>query len=1100
MTTRRRESDGGDGSVVDYRHDATRKNNPPAAMASQGRVQEAPKRRYHYDPHLPPTLLYDDSGRADRVRELLHSARQRRLTEDEAGFLEEATRNHQPWLEWTGKREGPTWFEVDPVALHVHERVSAQAAIRIAARQNVQRGLWADPELDYHEAVQFYEHEVDWSNRLILGDSLSVMNSLSVREDLAGKVQMIYVDPPYGIRFASNFQPFVGRPNVGDREVDLTREPEMVKAYRDTWTLGVHTYLAYLRDRLTVARDLLADSGSIFVQIGNENVHRVRAVMDEVFSAEEAIATLRFRRGGFQTAAFLPETHDYVLWYAKSKERMKFHRQFKIADRVEAFPGQSIFGEYGNGVVQRLDRAEIVPSIPRIFCHDKMSSATGSEASRFDFEFEGAIYRLPSRGGWSTNREGMARMGAAGRLIPIGNTLRRRKYFEDSPFRNLTTDWSDTTSSGFGEGKRYVVETQPIVIQRCMLMTTDPGDLVLDPTCGSGTTAYVAENWGRRWITIDTSRVAVALARQRILTAKFDYYETPDGSNSIGGAGFRYATVPHVTLRSIAQNVALDPIFAKWEPVLDEKLDTLNDALSEVSDDTRAALLAKLNAKRRARGRGNRVTEADERRWRLPKDRWEHWQVPFDADPDWPDALTQRLESYRKAWRGKMDEVDACIAANSEQEVLVDQPAVQSGVVRVSGPFTVESVHPPEESLGADSPIGGAPEELDGFDGDTGFVDTDGPANTEAFHDTLIRLLRNDGVRFQGNGVAAFTRLEPLADGNVLHADGEWESGSSDAPHRVAVSFGPQYGPVTAKQVEESIRAAFMRAYDALVFAGFSFDGAAQAAIQSDANPRIRVHMAHIAPDVNMGDLLKETKNSQLFSVSGLPRTTLTKRDSGEYVIEMQGVDIYDPVNNTIVSESADGVAAWFLDSDYDGRTFCTSQAFFPDSTAWDKLARSLKGVVDTEAFAAFSGTESLPFPRGEHGRAAVKVIDPRGNEVMSVHVLGDAPPPGQSITDAPTLNAQDEFERLSSGWRADRPRGADVAQMVEHPAYKRIVDLGPAAIPLILRELDREVDHWFSALHTLTGADPVPEDDKGDLRAMAEAWLNWGKSKGHIQ
>ena len=334
-----------------------------------------------------------------------------------------------------------------------------------------------------------------------------------------------------------------------------------------------------------------------------------------------------------------------------------------------------------------------------------------------------------------------------------------------------------------------------------------------------------------------------------------------------------------------------------------------------------------------------------------------------------------------------MDEVDACIAANAGQEVLVDQPEVQRGVVRVSGPFTVESVHPPEESLGAESPIGGAPEELDNF-GVGDFVDTDAPANTEAFHDTLIRLLRNDGVRFQGNGVAAFTRLEPLADGNVLHADGEWESGDSDAPHRVAVSFGPQYGPVTAKQVEESIRAAFMRAYDALVFAGFSFDGAAQAAIQSDANPRIRVHMAHIAPDVNMGDLLKETKNSQLFSVSGLPRTNLMRRDNGEYVIEMEGVDIYDPVNNTIVSESADGVAAWFLDSDYDGRTFCTSQAFFPDSTAWDKLARALRGVVDAEAFAAFGGTASLPFPRGKHGRAAVKVIDPRGNEVMSVHEL----------------------------------------------------------------------------------------------------------------
>ena len=530
--------------------------------------------------------------------------------------------------------------------------------------------------------------------------------------------------------------------------------------------------------------------------------------------------------------------------------------------------------------------------------------------------------------------------------------------------------------------------------------------------------------------------------------------------------------------------------------MLDEKLAALNDALAEVDDDTRAALLAKLEAKRRKRGA--KVTDADERRWRLPKERWEHWQVPFDSDPDWPDALTRRLEEYREAWRGKMDEVDACIAANADQETLVDQPEVERGVVRVSGPFTVESVHPPEESLGADSPIGGAPEEIDGFGvGDS--VDTDGSANTEAFHDKLARLLRKDSVRFQGNGIAKFTRLERLADGNVLHAEGEWENGG-----RVAVAFGPQYGAVTAKQVEDSIRAAFLHGYDTLLFAGFSFDGAAQAAIQDSANPNVTVHMAHIAPDVNMGDLLKETKDSQLFSVSGLPRTNLTKRDSGDYVIEMEGVDVYDPVNNTIVSENADGVAAWFLDSDYDGRTFCTSQAFFPDSNAWNKLARALKSVVDAEAFAAFGGTKSLPFPRGEHGRAAVKVIDPRGNEVMSVHELGDGSyrlsPAGSMAHEAPASTAQDEFERLSAEWRADRPRGADVTQMVEHAAYKRIIDMGPAAIPLILRELDREVDHWFWALHELTGADPVPEDDKGDLPAMAEAWLDWGRSERYVQ
>ena len=515
-------------------------------------------------------------------------------------------------------------------------------------------------------------------------------------------------------------------------------------------------------------------------------------------------------------------------------------------------------------------------------------------------------------------------------------------------------------------------------------MTTDPGDLVLDPTCGSGTTAYVAEQWGRRWITIDTSRVAIALARQRLLTAKFDYYETEGGDGAIGG-GFEYKTVPHITLRSIAQNSALDPIFAKWDAILDENLGALNAALSDVGDGVRSSLLAKLNAKRRLRGRENAVTDADERRWNLPKDKWEHWQVPFDADPDYPPALADALAAYREAWRGKMSAVNASIAAAADQEVLVDQPKVRRGVTRVSGPFTVEAVNPPEESLGEESPIGGAPDDLESG----GFVGDD--SNEGAFADSLARLLREDGVRFPGNAVKPFINLERVSDGGALHAEGEWENGDPDNPLRVAVSFGPQYGAVTSPQVEEALWTAHRRGYDALVFAGFAFDGAAQAAIEADPNPRVRVHMAHISPDVNMGDLLKSAKDSQLFTVSGAPRASVSRLDGGEFVIEMEGVDIYDPVNNAIRSENAEGVAAWFLDGDYDGRTFCASQAFFPNSDSWKALSRALAGVVDADAFAAFSGTKSLPFPAGGNGRAAIKVIDPRGNEVMRTFDLGDS-------------------------------------------------------------------------------------------------------------
>lgn len=525
--------------------------------------------------------------------------------------------------------------------------------------------------------------------------------------------------------------------------------------------------------------------------------------------------------------------------------------------------------------------------------------------------------------------------------------------------------------------KIYVVQTNSLVIERCLLMTTDPGDLVLDPTCGSGTTAYVAEQWGRRWITIDTSRVAIALARQRLLTAKYDYYELIE--HAIGpSSGFHYKTIPHITLKSIAQNQALDLIFARWELVLVDKLSALNAALLSLTVEVRTKLLAKLAEKERREGK-NAVTDADRRRWILPKERWEEWEVPFDTDPDWPEHLQVGLKDYRQAWRGKMDEVNAIISASAPQEELVDQPKILPGVVRVSGPFTVEGVQPVEETLDLESPIGGEPEEMESFGEDE-------PANAEAYLEKMIRLLRMDGVRFPDNKVVHFTRLDPLTH-SLLHAEGEWgiDPAGGEELRRVAVSFGPQYGPITGKQVEECLREAYRRGYDDLVFAGFSIDGAAQAIIQEDPNPKLRCHLAHIRPDVNMGGLLKDTPSSQLFTVFGLPRVNLSQLKDGEWQVEMEGVDIYDPVTNAIQSTGASKIAAWFLDSDYDGQTFCITQAFFPDASAWDKIARALKSTVDPERFEAFSGTKSLPFKAGEHRRAAVKVIDPRGNEVLRV-------------------------------------------------------------------------------------------------------------------
>ena len=534
--------------VQDYRHDtATRKNNPPAGIAAQGKIQETPKQEYAYNPHLPPNLRSDPNGDADKLPELLQIAQQRKLTAAEAKTLADALQHHDPWLEWAGKQETKS-FTVDPVALHIHERVSAKAILKVAERQNVQRELFADPQQTYGEAVDFYQHDVDWANRLILGDSLTVMSSLAHREDLAGKVQMIYIDPPYGIKFASNFQPTVFQRDVKDREQDLTRESEQIRAYRDTWTLGIHSYLAYLRDRLIVAKELLTDSGSIFVQIGDENVHRVRCIMDEVFGTENLVAQICYKTTSGRQAKRIDRLGNYILWFAKEIENVKYY---------------NLFVDKENDSKHEIQKGDL---------QSQGESSTGS----YTVEFEGKEYSTRQGRHWATTKEGMYRLISANRVLATDKNITYKRLPTDYPVASIPDVWTDL--SGGASGKVYVVQTNSRIIERCLLMTTDPGDLVFDPTCGAGTTAYVAEQWGRRWITIDTSRVAIALARQRLLTATFDYYELKDSSQGIAG-GFVNKNVPHITLGSIAQNSALDPIFAKHEPILKEKLDILNNKL-----------------------------------------------------------------------------------------------------------------------------------------------------------------------------------------------------------------------------------------------------------------------------------------------------------------------------------------------------------------------------------------------------------------------------------------------------------------------------------------------------------------------------------------
>ena len=951
-----------------------------------------------------------EMGFIEDIEAILRKAEKEPLFGSQVSMIREAVAHYQPWLEWAGKQEQyeKGWFEVDPVALHIHERVSAQAIVRTAMREDVQRGLFADPEQSYQQAVQFYRHSVDWANRLILGDSLQVMSSLVRRENLAGKVQMIFMDPPYGIKFASNFQSELGRRDVKEKDADLSREAETVHAFRDTWHLGLHSYCGYLSERISVARDLLSDSGSIFVQIGEANIHRVRCLLDQLFGEENFVCQIAFAKTTATSASLLPTTGDFLLWYAKDRQKVKYRQCY--LQKSNALASYNLAEYRATGELRKLALSEVkdwssLPDGWSILSAQNLRSQGVRANTTGSFQYQGRSFHSGASHNWKTTMDGLDRLIGADRLVLSGTLPNYKRFVTDFPVVPVSDNWDDTAIAGFsGEDKVYVVQTATKVIERCLLMTTDPGDLVLDPTCGSGTTAAVAEQWGRRWIGIDTSRVAVSIARQRLLTAKFEHFRTKgggEGPSENPGSGFKYRTVSHITLRSIAQNANLDPIVRRHDLGLEKCLASCNSALKEVAAPLREGLAAKLRAKS-----GKETSEADRRRWRLPPDNrdrsaaakkgsivdldarcWYHWEVPFDVDSDWPKSLQDAVSMYRKAWRAKMEEVDASVAANADQEELVDQPEVVKGIIRVSGPFTVEGVRPEELSLGEDGLFDPTPNE---FDDELGGMDPR-IVNLQAYLSKLVSSLRGDGVTFLGNNQRKFARVEPLfetATGSVIHAEGVWEDGDASGPATVGVTFGPQYGPVTATQVEDAIRSA--RRYDDLVVAGFSFDAEASAAIQESAHPKLRIHQAHIRPDMNpaMDGLLKETPGSQLFTVFGQPEVEVRKTKEGEFVCELSGVDIYDPIENTVRSSGAEKVAAWFLDQDYDGRCFCITQAFFPDQDAWEKIAKALKGSADPEAFDAFKGTISLPFSVGKHRRIAVKVIDPRGNEVMAIRKL----------------------------------------------------------------------------------------------------------------
>ena len=1000
-----------------HRHaDATRKNLPPAGGDAQQEVGHEQKIVYAFDPHRSPELRFN--GQIGRLKDLLVKATQEKLSAEEAAEFAQLIESEQPWLEWAGKQENPD-FSVDPVALHIHERVSAEAILRAIRREDIQRDMFLTSQLSPREAKAYYQHDEAWTNRLILGDSLQVMTSLVKRENLAGQVQMIYIDPPYGIKFSSNWQNEVSDRNVRDKDEDLTREPEMIRAYRDTWTLGVHSYLSYLKQRLISSRTLLAETGAIFVQIGEDNVHRVRAVMDEVFGAENFIGMINFVTTGGVKQNFLASRTDTLLWYAKNRPKTKFNRIFSPKNfedgSAKTYSWVEIDGNIRRGLTVDEKSNSTFPRNARLY---RPGNLTTQGNPVFDFSYCGKTYSRP----WKTNLIGMSRLGKANRLHVASGSLSQVNYLTDFEVSEINALWTDTFLGSFAEDKCYVVQTSQRTVERCMLMVTDPGDLVLDPTCGSGTTAAVAEQWGRRWITIDTSRVAASIARQRLMTSTFEVYKAKDPVVGIDPTapinpsyGFEYKTVPHITLKCIARNVGLDPIFERHEAILADKLKSANEALVSVTDALRASLVLKLAEKVRTDG-ARTINDADTRRWLLPRTdkalinfgsasqkkdwiasipteaAWSEWEVPLDTDPEWPLALQVAVKAFRDSWRAKMDEVNAAIAASAEQEELVDQPIVIKGVTRVTGPFTVESVRPPEISAdpakpdAADgSPIGGAPA------GNLPTFEPEEERNLSAHVDRMLSLLRQDGITFLGNKHISLTRLD-RADHPMIHGEGEYTPEGATEPRKVAIVIGPEHGAVPLFFVEEAMRISYKRGYDDLVIAGFSFDAFAQECIQTnneDKKIKLTMHMAQIRPDVTMGDLLKKTNNNnQIFTVFGQPRSRVESVEGGGFRATLEGVDIYDPVANQIVSSGAEKVAAWFIDTDYDGKVFCVCQAFFPDKSAWEKLQRALKATIAEEEWTKLTGKVSLPFKKGKTGLVAVKVIDPRGNEVMRIHRL----------------------------------------------------------------------------------------------------------------
>lgn len=945
-----------------------------------------PKTKWAYDPHVDPALQFD-IGRA-QVEQLIDDALASGDPEVMRRALEQLKRQAEPYLNWTGKAER-TSFEVDTVSLHVHERIDPASILNAvrkrlkgenAAKPKMQLGLFSAPfeNLPLRDAIDFYKHDKGWSNRLIAGDSLLVMNSLLQKEGMAGQVQMIYLDPPYGIKYGSNFQPFTNKREVKDRsDADLTQEPEMIKAFRDTWELGLHSYLAYLRDRLLLSHDLLHESGSVFVQISDENSHHVRELLDDVFEASNFVSQIAYSTTTGTADALLSAEHDHLLWYAKKKSALKYRALWygKNAAEVKSYkyalaPDRIEF----RGLTGEERKNSLLADGLKVAQFSFVVSQDPGAPQERNYAFRGGIFDCGAGRHWKTkNPTGLNRLGCSGRLIGLASQLNYIRFLDDYPLSPVTNVWNDTGSAGYSnqDPKRYVVQTDTTVIQRCLLMTTDPGDLVLDPTCGSGTTAFVAEKWGRCWITCDTSRVAVTLAKQRLMTASFDYYELKYPLEGLKG-GFIYKTVPHVTLKSIANNPEIDEIYERLHPTVSGALDDLNKALRA----TPPVPFAVADGGRK--GKSIDFKTAASKTVELPSGENApagallEWEVPFDFPENWPAAARAAFDAFHKARQRVQRQMDASISAHADLEVLYDQPQPSKDKLRITGPFSVEAV-PFPSVLSLDEAR--TPEEAD--------VAIARSGETSRQHQWRDELLRT-GIRGKGGQLMKFAALETLPDTRYLHTSGTL----ADTGERVVVSFGPEHGALEQRQVELAMREAgdlFPRP-KMIVFAAFAFDP--EAAKDIDQTKGIVALKAQMNTDLLTEDLKKARSSNQSFWFMGQPDIDVRKRKDGLYEVEVNGFDYFDTVKGELVSGGKGKIAVWLLDTDYDERSLFPRQVFFPMAGAkdgWHKLRKDIRAELDETRIEEFHGTVSLPFEAGENRKVAVKVVDDRGIESLKV-------------------------------------------------------------------------------------------------------------------